>query len=740
VADACRGSRALLLVLGALFATQASAHMNPLPARWDEALRPLEPFSRTGIIYDRVLPLARLDRLDGSPSAPAIDLATWRQGYDELRRAAIRPVGPDLAALDAGARAAQRTGVIPLALFDRAYERVRPDAIADGSLRIEDGRLEPVGGSALLTARAVAATALVPRTFRGADVVFALDPERFFSDDVASPPALAIDFADGQGLRPIALGERVRVRYTATGTRTLRACVTRADGSRAEASFAFEVAALVTPTPNDTLHITATIPFQGQFGTGDAYVYVAPGHAALVNPIVLVEGFDLDNSMNWDELYQLLNRESLIETLRAEGFDAVVLNFTDATEAVEKNGFVVAELVQQVQALIAPQATLALVGASMGGLCSRYALAYMETHAIPHRVRTWLSFDAPHAGADIPLGLQYWVRFFSGQSTDAAAYLAIFQRPAAREMLIYHFTDPAVATGVPDPMRATMLASFAAVGDYPSQPRRVAIANGSGNQVNQGFLPAAQLIQYQYSSLFVALTGNVWAVPDQISATVFDGSLRIVFSTTTQHVTVNNTRPWDGAPGGWRASMADLDATAAPYGDIVALHPAHCFIPTVSALALATPDPFFDIAGSPDPLALTPFDAIYYPSANQEHVLITPENAVWVRNEVEMGPVSVPEDIVGDGGARGLAGAPNPFHRDARVTFSLARPGRARLRVFDLRGREVRRLLDETRPAGPQSVTWDGRDARGEGVPTGVFFLRLEADGAARVRRIVKLD
>ena len=68
----------------------------------------------------------------------------------------------------------------------------------------------------------------------------------------------------------------------------------------------------------------------------------------------------------------------------------------------------------------------------MGGLCSRYALAYMESHGIPHRVRTWISFDAPQAGADIPLGLQYWIRFFAGQSADAAAFLQVLGRPAAR--------------------------------------------------------------------------------------------------------------------------------------------------------------------------------------------------------------------------------------------------------------------------------------------------------------------
>src|SRR5262249_29540441 len=153
-----------------------------------------------------------------------------------------------------------------------------------------------------------------------------------------------------------------------------------------------------TPLPSDTLHITAAVSYQGRYGAGDAYVYLGANHTSLVDPIVVIEGFDSDNSMNWDELYQLLDQQGLIETLRAEGFDTVVLNFADAPLPIQENGLLVAELIQQVQDRIGSTTTLALVGASMGGLCSRFALDWLETQGIPHRVRTWISFDGPQAG------------------------------------------------------------------------------------------------------------------------------------------------------------------------------------------------------------------------------------------------------------------------------------------------------------------------------------------------------
>ncbi len=714
------------------------ARADALAAALAEALRPLDPLASSGVLYDRVLPLARLESLDGTAAAPVLDRARWRQAYDELRRASL-PASPwpDLATLDAGARAARRGGVVPLALLDRAFERLRPEALSDGSLRLVDGRLAPGPVSPLVRSRAVALAALAERGWRGGDVVFALDRERCFCDG-GGPRALAVDFADGLGFRPVALGERVRVRYAATGPRTLTARIVRADGTTAEARCAFDVAALAAPLPDDTLHVTASVPFAGAYGTGDAYIYLAPGRTQLANPVVVVEGFDLDNSMGWDELYALLNQEGLIETLRADGFDAVVLDFADATVPVEENALVVAELVQQVQAQVAPAATLALIGASMGGLCTRYALLWLESQGLPHRVRTWISFDGPQSGADIPLGLQYWISFFADQSVSAADFLATLERPAARQLLLYHFTDPAGTTGQADPLRDSLQAHLAALGGWPEQPRRVAIANGSGTGQDQGFAPAAQLIRYEYSSLLVALTGNVWALPDQTTGTIFQGSIRILLSTTSQTVTVSGTLPWDGAPGGLRASMTQLDTTAAPYGDIVALHPSHCFIPTISALALDTSDPFFDIASAPDLLALTPFDAVYWPTANEEHVSITPASAEWIRTEIEQGVVGVPGEVAASG--LSLSAAPNPCSGVVRLAFTLPRTGPVRLGLFDLAGREVRALARGERAAGEHALAWDGRDDRGAPVGPGVYFLRLDASGTVLTRRLVRLD
>ena len=72
------------------------------------------------------------------------------------------------------------------------------------------------------------------------------------------------------------------------------------------------------------------------------------------NPIVVVEGFDLENVYDWEELYELLNQEGLLEILRGRGFDAVVLNFAEATDHIQRNAYVLVRLIQQINAAIGP--------------------------------------------------------------------------------------------------------------------------------------------------------------------------------------------------------------------------------------------------------------------------------------------------------------------------------------------------------------------------------------------------
>jgi len=72
---------------------------------------------------------------------------------------------------------------------------------------------------------------------------------------------------------------------------------------------------------------------------------------------------------------------------------------------------------------------------------------------------------------------------------------------------------------------------------------------------------------------------------------------------------------------------------------------------------------------------------------------------------------------------------PNPFSPTTEIHFDLRGSGCVDLVVYDVRGRQVRRLLaGEALAAGPHSVVWDGSSDSGAEVPPGVYLCRIRAE------------
>jgi len=79
---------------------------------------------------------------------------------------------------------------------------------------------------------------------------------------------------------------------------------------------------------------------------------------------------------------------------------------------------------------------------------------------------------------------------------------------------------------------------------------------------------------------------------------------------------------------------------------------------------------------------------------------------------------------------------PNPFNPAATVAFELASPQDVRLEIFDLRGRLVRILADESLPAGRHERVWRGFDSSGKSVASGVYVVRLIAGETLEMKRM----
>lgn len=81
---------------------------------------------------------------------------------------------------------------------------------------------------------------------------------------------------------------------------------------------------------------------------------------------------------------------------------------------------------------------------------------------------------------------------------------------------------------------------------------------------------------------------------------------------------------------------------------------------------------------------------------------------------------------------------PNPFNPATSIRFGLPGDAKITLAVYNLLGQEVARLIDgQTYEAGYHLVVWDGKNALGIPVPTGVYFYQLQAGHVARVRKLL---
>jgi hypothetical protein len=301
-------------------------------------------------------------------------------------------------------------------------------------------------------------------------------------------------------------------------------------------------------------------------GGADVYIKYAAGHnGKLLKPLIFVDGIDFDpttytyngqvvrhGSTGWD-VFQLGNSASganafdpdngnselrsypgVLKELGQTGndFDIVFVDFRRGADWIEKNGEVLINVIEfvnkaKIQNEAAGLCTFdnVVLGASMGGQVAKWALSTMEKRGLAHETHTYISFDSPQKGANIPVGIQAFAYFGSqaGNSYAAKAWYSL-NTPAARQLLVRHLTSDQLSgkitlnlrkkamifngcliSNIPQNLdfeytktaeiRSKYKQDIEALG-YPSIPRKVAVACGSANglNANQGFLDGAFLL------------------------------------------------------------------------------------------------------------------------------------------------------------------------------------------------------------------------------------------------------
>jgi len=100
------------------------------------------------------------------------------------------------------------------------------------------------------------------------------------------------------------------------------------------------------------------------------------------------------------------------------------------------------------------------------------------------------------------------------------------------------------------------------------------------------------------------------------------------------------------------------------------------------------------------------------------------------------GPVSASAGISLGSYQNQVSISPNPCKQFATISYQLSQPGMVSAKIYNMLGQHVSTVFSGSRQAGAYSLRWDGKNARGQAVPAGVYMLRLSAGEQTFTKRI----
>lgn len=401
-------------------------------------------------------------------------------------------------------------------------------------------------------------------------------------------------------------------------------------------------------------------------------------------------GHDSEKSIRQLMKYKLNGDPTdLIDELRDDGYDVIIVNHHKYTnngkdidggsDYIQRNAFTLISLLRHINATKQGNEPNVVIGPSMGGLITRYALAYMEKKLAEtgdnakwnHETRLWVSFDSPHQGANIPLGVQKGIQYYAEviENEGAKDFIEQLNQPAPSQMLVYHYSNfPRNRPNARQDLRNSFQNELDNLG-MPKNLRKIALINGSIMGSLNGISKARYLNITSVPFLFVAFTGaDIKVLTDfyhssndknNVSNEIFFGRTKIkynvlglftitkTFGKNKKFLYASNKGSYDISPGSYfnaqqqlaqESSGIDLAGLVITNSNII--DSTHSFIPTKSALAYTGSNVLDEVIGNKDRVCTgeTPFDSYFAPQENEEHIFLTTKNVAWLKAELEGNP------------------------------------------------------------------------------------------------------
>lgn len=589
--------------------------------------------------------------------------------------------------------------------------RIRESAAEEGLLYIEDGKIKRNfsrrGVSPFIKEKIVLSAPFRNSIITGGTVRFNFNDNLKFTNNGNTIDKLEIDFNDGAGYVDVSHRNYHSVSYSRSGSKIITCKITSNEQEYYSKSILlvkgiekdFQAKSLFGQCYDELLTISVPQIHADEDGLNnglvDANAYIRYGcgnNNKLRKPIIFVEGIDFGekNKYYGDEMfydgdcgqlnrygafgwYNFVNGDfdgvgniailpDAIQKLHSDGHDVILLDFKAGATHIENNAETLIYLLNYLNGKLNENNSTEqsiVSGISMGGQVVRYALRKMENENVNHNVKTFISIDSPNLGANIPLGLQYNIRFAAFSAVGLAQPALL--RPATKQLLLYHYkaseNDGSVYLGLinwskikPRPHELHLnLYNSAHMTTFPQKCRNVAISNGSKFGANQGYQEGNKMLYNLSSNIIINQSIESWAMKtggDKISnckRTLFTFGL-LPPITYRMSVRAVEGKAYDHIPGGYRTTAQDLvDGLTDVFMPNISVHikEQHAFIPTFSGLAI---NEAYKEANLPATLGvnypynhnpnLSPFDVIFADAVNHKHVFMDAINTSFLMDEL----------------------------------------------------------------------------------------------------------
>jgi hypothetical protein len=750
----------------------------------DKAYDLLKDKIQTNILYDRVYNISNATNFNFK----GITTNNFLQVYHELQRADFNQRLPKLDALKAAGDSGFAQKQIPLAVLISDFESIKKSELdnknvflnSNNQMELKSGIASPFNQHSIAVLGA-----LLPKVKTSA-VDFILKSNLIFNTTNKKITSVLVYNSSNETWENVISDQVFQLNFEENGKQLIQFKITLSTGEVINESISLEIDSQDVSdskkngqalNPNVINTITATIPYQGYdetqafLGQGEYQIFPDTVDGILDKPIILLDGFDPGDARNITGIYSLLNYgtsgQNLGDMVRAQGYDVIILNFPTYTRTgtttsvdggvdyIQRNAMILVELINQINAQKVGTAKNVVIGPSMGGLISRYALRYMEQHSLNHDTRLYISFDAPHKGANVPIGYQHLFNYMGfgpvGDVSLQGLVNGMLKSPAGREMLIDQFeghlnssltapsntyeflTTPNAAlqpVGCPN-FRNAFQTELNTMG-FPTTTRNVAIANGAGNSAMTG-TPGMVVMNHTFNisstqRAIINLNYTPSIAQNAIEVSHFKGQQWILFWITGYESFAKSMAPsytdgLDTAPGGKFdmnsiASIATGNAILTEFLNNLTIS-YFDFIPVWSSMAVSNSTNLYAPITS---TSVTPFITSSVPTTNENHVTLTDANVAYALSEIII-PLATTQNT-----ALTSLWISNPVKNSVQINTSYSIEN-ASITITDVLGKTIFSVLNETINGSleiPVSLS------------NGVYLITIQNENGSVTKKIVK--